>query len=78
MKVMKYSFSHHCFVLVHAAMITTTKIMRHPRIWQQITVDASEISIAQGDTRTVKITSGNGEYEVTSANEEVVTAEARW
>ncbi|WP_309569456.1 LamG-like jellyroll fold domain-containing protein [Bacteroides thetaiotaomicron] len=46
-----------------------------PQNLAELTVDASEISIAQGDTRTVKITSGNGEYEVTSANEEVVTAE---
>ena len=46
-----------------------------PQNLAELTVDASEISIAQGDTRTVKITSGNGEYVVTSANEEVVTAE---
>lgn len=41
----------------------------------ELKVDANEINIAQGDTRTVNITSGNGEYVVTSANEEVVTAE---
>ena len=46
-----------------------------PQNLAELTVDASEISIAQGDTRTVKITSGNGEYEVTSANGEGVTAE---
>lgn len=56
-------------------MITTTKTNETPQNLAELTVDASEISIAQGDTRTVKITSGNGEYEVTSANEEVVTAE---
>lgn len=42
----------------------------------ELKVDANEINIAQGDTRTVNITSGNGEYVVTSANEEVVTAQA--
>lgn len=41
----------------------------------ELKVDTEEISIAQGDTRTVNIMSGNGEYVVTSANEEVVTAE---
>lgn len=41
----------------------------------ELKVDADEISIAQGDTRTVNIISGNGEYAVISANEEVVTAE---
>ena len=46
-----------------------------PQDLVELKVDASEISIVQGDTRTVKITSGNGEYVVTSANEEVVTAE---
>lgn len=46
-----------------------------PADWVELKVDANEINIAQGDTRTVNITSGNGEYVVTSANEEVVTAE---
>lgn len=40
-----------------------------PQDLVELKVDASEISIVQGDTRTVKITSGNGEYVVTSANE---------
>ncbi len=42
---------------------------------QELTVDFTEVSIAQGDERTVNIISGNGDYVVTSANEEVVTAE---
>lgn len=41
----------------------------------ELKVDVNEINIAQGDTRTINITSGNGEYMVTSANEDVVTAE---
>ena len=41
----------------------------------ELQIDTNEINIAQGDTRTVNITSGNGDYVVTSANEEVVTAE---
>lgn len=41
----------------------------------ELKVDMEEVSIAQGDTRTVNITSGNGEYVVTSANEDVVIAE---
>lgn len=41
----------------------------------ELKVDANEINITQGDTRTINITSGNGEYMVTSANEDVVTAE---
>lgn len=42
----------------------------------ELKVDANEINIAQGDTRTINITSGNGEYVVTSTNEEVVIAQA--
>lgn len=41
----------------------------------ELRVDFTEINIAQGDERTVNILSGNGDYVVTSANEEVVTAE---
>lgn len=41
----------------------------------ELKVDANEMNIVQGDTRVVNIISGNGEYTVTSANEEVVTAE---
>lgn len=41
----------------------------------ELQVDVNEINIAQGDTCTVNITSGNGEYVATSANEEVVVAE---
>lgn len=41
----------------------------------ELKVDLTEINIAQGDERTVNILSGNGDYVVTSANEEVVTAE---
>lgn len=42
---------------------------------QELKVDVTQVSIAQGDERTVNIVSGNGDYVVTSANEEVVTAE---
>ena len=41
----------------------------------ELKVDLTEVNIAQGDERTVNILSGNGDYVVTSANEEVVTAE---
>lgn len=41
----------------------------------ELTVDTGEVSIVQGETKTVRILSGNGEYVVTSANKEVVTAE---
>lgn len=41
----------------------------------ELKVDLAEVNIAQGDERTVNILSGNGDYVVTSANEEVVTAE---
>ena len=41
----------------------------------ELRVDFTEINIAQGDERTVNILSGNGDYVVTSATEEVVTAE---
>ena len=41
----------------------------------ELKVDANEMNIVQGETRVVNIVSGNGEYTVTSANEEVVTAE---
>ena len=41
----------------------------------ELQIDTNEINIAQGDTRIINITSGNGDYVVTSANEEVVTAE---
>ena len=40
----------------------------------ELKVDANEMNIVQGETRVVNIVSGNGEYTVTSANEEVVTA----
>ncbi len=42
---------------------------------QELKVDFTQVSIAQGDERTVNIVSGNGGYVATSANEEVVTAE---
>lgn len=41
----------------------------------ELQIDTNEINIAQGDTRIINITSGNGDYVVTSANEEVVTTE---
>lgn len=41
----------------------------------ELKVDANEMNIVQGETRVVNIVSGNGEYTVTSANKEVVTAE---
>ena len=40
----------------------------------ELQVDADEVSLSQGDTRVVNILSGNGDYAVVSANEEVVTA----
>lgn len=40
----------------------------------ELTVDQTELAIAQNDSRTVNITTGNGKYVVTSSNEKVVTA----
>lgn len=75
MKVMKYFVLASLLCLSACGDDNDNKNNETPQNLAELTVDASEISIAQGDTRTVKITSGNGEYEVTSANEEVVTAE---
>lgn len=75
MKVMKYFVLASLLCLSACSDDSDNKNNEIPQDLLALTVDASEISIAQGDTRTVKITSGNGEYVVTSANEEVVTAE---
>ena len=71
MKVMKYFVLASLLCLSACGDDNDNKNNETPQNLAELTVDASEISIAQGDTRTVKITSGNGEYEVTSANEEV-------
>lgn len=75
MKVMKYFVFASLLCLCACSDDNDNKNNEIPQDLVELKVDASEISIAQGDTRTVKITSGNGEYVVTSANEEVVTAE---
>ena len=75
MKVMKYFVLASLLCLSACGDDNDNKNNETPQNLAELTVDASEISIAQGNTRNVKITSGNGEYEVTSANEEVVTAE---
>lgn len=75
MKVMKYFVLASLLFLSACSDDNDNKKKEIPQNLVELTVDVSEISIAQGDTRTVKITSGNGEYVVTSANEEVITAE---
>ena len=46
-----------------------------PKEVVELKVEQTDIQIAQGDERVVTILSGNGDYVVTSANEEVIKAE---
>lgn len=62
MKVMKYFVFASLLCLCACSDDNDNKNNEIPQDLVELKVDASEISIAQGDTRTVKITSGNGEY----------------
>lgn len=75
MKLVKYTVFASLLCLCACSDDKENKDNELPADLLELKVDANEINIAQGDTRTVNITSGNGEYAVTSANEEVVTAE---
>lgn len=72
MKSIKYLVFAALFCL--CACSDDNKDSKNPTDLVELKVDMEEVSIAQGDTKTVNITSGNGEYEVTSANEDVVIA----
>lgn len=75
MKIVKYIVFVSLFSLFACSDDDDNRDNEVPGDSVELLVDASEISIAQGDMRTINITSGNGEYVVTSANEDVVTAE---
>ena len=75
MKIVKYIVIVSLFSISACSDDDDKKNNERPGNLVELQVDVNEINIAQGDTRTVNITSGNGEYVATSANEEVVVAE---
>ncbi|NDV63673.1 LamG-like jellyroll fold domain-containing protein [Bacteroides sp. 224] len=74
MKVLKYIVAALPFCLCACSDDDKNTENTLPDNLVELQLDTREINIAQGDSRTVKITAGNGEYAVTSVNEEVVTA----